>query len=170
MSEVKQESVDSGSTAEPTKEKGKLAPVGLLAIILTPLVVITSLFFSYGENGTFYPPENNEINLDVTLSAQQFLEFSNSNVCDGKAPLVGLSAATLQIRGAGWSKQTVLGEGVLNVNGDCQYKTSVTAPQDFAGGKISAKILFTFGNSEDFSIDVGDSPPFESKNLTINLG
>jgi hypothetical protein len=81
-----------------------------------------------------------------------------------------LSAATLQIRGAGWSKQTVLGEGVLNVNGDCQYKTSVTAPQDFAGGKISAKILFAFGNSEDFSIDVGDSPPFESKNLTINLG
>ena len=60
MSEVKQESVDSGSTAEPRKEKGKLAPVGLLAIILTPIVIVTSIFFSYNENRTFYAPVTND--------------------------------------------------------------------------------------------------------------
>ena len=170
MSEVKQESVDSGSTAEPSKEKGKLAPVGLLAIILTPIVIVTSIFFSYNENRTFYAPVTSDLNVAVVISAPQFLEVSGGNVCDGKAPLVGLSTATVQIKASGWSEKTILGEGILNAQGKCVYKSSVTPPADYAGGNVTARVIFTFGETEDFVINVGNSTPFKTLDLVVNLG
>jgi len=170
MSEAEQESAEKMATAETPREKASFAPVAVLAIVFTPLAVIASVFFSQSENRTFYPPESNEINVGVILSAPQFLQFNRGNVCDGSGPLARLSSATVQIGATGWSKKTILGEGNLNAQGNCEYGVSVIPPDNFSGGEISAKILFSFGESENFTINVGDSMPYQKKNLAIRLG
>lgn len=170
MSEVEKNSNEGTSTSEPAREKGSLAPVGLLAILLAPLVIVTSIFFSYSEVGDFTPPITNDVKVSVILSAPQFLEFSSGNVCDGKGQLSGLSRATLQIGAAGWSESTKLGEGILNVQGKCEYAATITPPSTFLGGAINATVAFSFGTSRAVTLNVGENPPFQSVKLDINLG
>jgi hypothetical protein len=170
MSEVERKSLEGVSASEPAREKGSLAPVGLLAILLSPLVVVTSLLFSNSEVGDYTPPITNEVYVSVTLSAPQFLEFSSGNVCDGKEQLLGLSRAILKIRGTGWSESTNLGYGSLNVQGKCEFTASITPPSTFLGGVINASVAFSFGTSREVPVDVGDNPPFQTVKLDLNLG
>ena len=170
MSETELGAAEKATPAETPREKASFAPVGLLAIILTPIVIVTSIFFSYNENRTFYAPVTSDLNVAVVISAPQFLQVSGGNVCDGKAPLVWLSTATVQIKASGWSENTILGEGILNAQGKCVYKSSVTPPADFAGGNVTARVIFTFGETEDFVINVGNSTPFKTLDLVVNLG
>lgn len=170
MSEVENNLIEGASAPEPAREKGSLAPVGFLAILLAPLVIITSLLFSNSEVGEYTPPITNEVNVAVTLSAPQFLEFSSGNVCDGKEQLSGLSRAILKIRGAGWSESTNLGYGSLNVQGKCEFTASITPPSTFLGGVINASVAFSFGTSREVPVNVGDNPPFQTVKLDFNLG
>ena len=126
--------------------------------------------FSFFDNGRFEPPVNNDIKISVTLSDPQFIEFSTGNVCDGKGPIAGLSRATIQIKAPGWVRTTNLGEGILDAQSKCEYKAAVSAPADFYGGDVKAKVLFSFLETPDYIIAVGDNPPFKNVDLSINLG
>ena len=168
MSESEQGSAE--NLAEATREKARFAPVAVLAIVLTPLVIGTTVLFSFFDNGRFEPPVNNDIKISVTLSDPQFIEFSTGNVCDGKGPIAGLSRATIQIKAPGWVRTTNLGEGILNAQSKCEYKAAVSAPADFYGGDVEAKVVFAFLETRDYIIPVGDNPPFKNVDLSINLG
>lgn len=170
MSELEKNSIKSTSTAEPAREKGVFAPLGLLTLILAPIVILTSIFFSHSESGNYTPPISEDLKISIALSAPQFLEFSSGNVCDGKAPITGLSRATVEISGGQWSATTPLGEGSLNSQGQCVYKATVTPDSTFLGGEIEAGIVFSFGRTEKFVIDVGDNLPFKTVNLDLSLG
>lgn len=170
MSETEQGSVEKVSTPEAPREKASFAPVAVLAIILTPLVIGATVFFSFFDNGRFEPPVNTELKISIVLSAPQFLEFSKGNVCDGKAPIAGLSRATIQVKASGWVRKANLGEGILNAQGKCEYKAAVSPPEDFLGGDVKASINFSFGETADYIIAVGDNPPFKNVDLDINLG
>ncbi len=170
MSEAELGSAEKVATAETPREKASFAPVAVLAIILTPLIIITTVFFSFFDNGRFEPPVNTELKIAVVLSAPQFLEFSRGNVCDGKTPIAGLSRATIQIKASGWVKTATMGEGILNAQGKCEYKAAVSPPADFLGGDVKASINFSFGETADYTIAVGDNPPFKNVDLDINLG
>ena len=168
MSEL-EKSADAATT-EPTREKGSLAPVGVLAVFLAPVVILTSLFFSYSEVGDFSPPTTGDIKISVVISSSRFLGFSSGNICDGSGETAGLSRATIKIGAPGWSVRTTLGEGSLNAQGKCEYRTKVSAPSSFLGGKVTSSVAFSFGETDDFITDVGDNPPFKGVNLEINLG
>lgn len=170
MAELENESSADSSTVAPAREKGSLAPVGVLAVLLAPLAILTSLFFSYSEVGDFDPPTTGEIKISVIISSSRFLEFSSRNICDGSGETAGLSRAVVKIGAPGWSERTTLGEGSLNAQGKCEYKTKVTPPSSFLGGEVKSSIAFSFGETDDFTTDVGDSPSFNGVDLEINLG
>jgi hypothetical protein len=168
MSEL-EKSADAATT-EPTREKGSLAPVGVLAVLLAPVVILTSLFFSYSEVGDFDPPATADIKISVVISSSRFLEFSSGNVCDGSGETAGLSRATIKIGASGWSQRTTLGEGSLNSQGRCEYEAKVSPPSSFLGGNVRSSVVFSFGETDDFTTNIGDSIPFKGVNLEINLG
>ena len=170
MSEAEQESAENVATAKAPREKASFAPVAVLAIILMPLSIGATLFISFFDNGRFEPPVNTDLNIAVVLSAPQFLEFSSGNVCDGRAPIAGLSRATIQINASGWVRKTTMGEGILNTQGKCEYKATVSPPEDFLGGDVKASINFSFGETAEYKIAVGENPPFKNVDLNINLG
>jgi hypothetical protein len=170
MSQVEKNVNEDNSSTEPAREKGVFAPLALLTLILAPIVIAASIFVSNSEIGNYTPPVSGDLKTTIVLSAPQFLEFGTGNVCDGKAPLAGLSRATLQINTDLWSRTTPLGEGTLNSQGQCLYKATVTPDSAFLGGEIEASITFSFGKTEKYIIDVGDSLPFSSIDLNISLG
>ena len=170
MSQVEMNGFEDTSSTEPAREKGVFAPLALLTLILAPIVIAASIFFNNSEISNYTPPVSGDLKTAIVLSAPQFLEFSTGNVCDGKAPIVGLSRAILQIGTDQWIRKTPLGEGVLNSQGQCLYQATVTPDSTFLGGEIEASITFSFGKTETYIIDVGDSLPFKSIDLDISLG
>ena len=167
MSQVETNEFEDTSSTEPAREKGVFAPLALLALILAPIVIVASIFFNNSDSSNYTPPVSGDLKTTIVLSAPQFLEFSTGNVCDGKAPIAGLSRATLKISTDLWSRTAPLGEGSLNSQGQCVYKATVTPDSTFLGGEIEASITFSFGKTETYLIDVGDSLPFNSVNLDI---
>jgi hypothetical protein len=170
MTELDQEASEGSSSAKPEREKGIFAPVAILTLVLAPIVIAVSIFSNYSDVGNYTPAESNKLSISVVLSAPQFLEFSTGNICDGKVPIVGLSRAILEITAGQWSAKTPLGEGALNSQGKCEYQVTVTPDSTFLGGEIESSITFSFGKSQIFINDVGNSLPYKDVNLDISLG
>jgi hypothetical protein len=170
MTEIEQEMNDGASSAKPEREKGVFAPVSIVTLLLAPIVIITSIFFSYSDIGEYTPPASEELKISVVLSAPQFLEFSTGNICDGKGPIAGLSRAILEVASGKWSATSPLGEGALNSQGKCEYQATITPDSSFLGGEIESSITFSFGKSQKFITDVGNVLPYKDVNLDISLG
>ncbi len=152
------------------KEKVSLAPVGLLTIFLSATTLIFLLFSNFSDQHTLTPEQKSFIPTEITLSAKQFLDFSNSNVCDGKGVLTGLSNATLVVSGTGWSKSEKLGSGSLNTQGQCVYTPRIIPPPTFSGGQISASIIFSTARSPQYPVNVGPYPPYKTIRVSLSLG
>lgn len=152
------------------KERISLAPVGILTIFLSITVLVFLFFSSFSDQHTFTPEQKAVIPTEIKLSAKQFLDFSNSNVCDGKGVLAGLPNASLVITGNGWSKSEKLGSGSLNTQGQCVYTPSIEVPKSFAGGKVSAAIIFSTAKTQQFPTDVGPYPPYKTVQISLSLG
>jgi len=164
-------SVDSLPELPPLpKEKVSLAPVGILTIFLSLTTLVFLFLTSFSDQHTFSPEQKPVIPTEIKLSAKQFLEFSNSDVCDGKGVLAGLSKATLVVTGNGWSKSEKLGSGSLNTQGQCIYTPSIDVPKSFSGGKVSASIIFSTAKSQQFPNDVGPYPPYKTVQISLSLG
>lgn len=164
-------SVDSLPELPPLpKERVSFAFVGLLTIFLSLTTLTFLLFSKFSDQHTFTPEQKAVIPTEIKLSAKQFLNFSNSNVCDGKGVLAGLPNATLVITGNGWSKSAKLGSGSLNTQGECVYTPSVEVPKTFSGGKVSAAIIFSTAKTQQFPNDVGPYPPYKTVQITLSLG
>ena len=158
------------SNSESTKEKISLAPVATLAILLGLISSCLLVFSNSSEPHTYTPADLGRINIELTLSSKQFLIYSNGNVCDGAGELSGLRKASVLVVGDGWTNKTSLGVGDLNTKGECIYTPSFQAPNSFNGGEVTASVIFSFGESEDFKVDLGDKQPFKNLLLSINLG
>ena len=152
------------------KEKFSLAPLGVLTIFLSATTLLFLIFFSFSDQRTFTPEQKAVIPTEIRLSASQFLNFSNSNVCDGKGVLSGLPNATLVMSGKGWSKSERLGSGSLNSQGQCVYTPSIDVPESFSGGKVSASIIFSTARSQEYPANVGQYPPYKTVQITLSLG
>ncbi len=164
-------SVDSLPELPPLpKEKVSLAPVGLLTIFLSLSTLVFLLFSSFSDQNTFTPEQKAVIPAEIKLSAKQFLEFSSSNVCDGKGVLAGLNKASLVVSGEGWSKSEKLGSGSLNTQGQCVYTPKIDVPESFSGGNVSASIVFSTAQTQQYPANVGPYPPYKTIQITLSIG
>jgi hypothetical protein len=164
-------SVDSLPKLPPLpKEKVSLAPVGVLTIFLSLTTLIFLLFSSFSDQNTFTPEQKAVIPAEIKLSAKQFLDFSNSNVCDGKGVLTGLNRASLVVSGNGWSKSEKLGSGSLNTQWQCVYTPKIDVPASFSGGKVSAAIIFSTAKTQQYPANVGQYPPYKTIQITLSIG
>jgi hypothetical protein len=152
------------------KEKVSFAPVGMLTIFFCLTTLVFLLFSNFSNQNTFTPEQKGVIPTEIKLSAKQFFDFSNSNVCDGKGVLAGLPNATLVVSGKGWSKSEKLGSGSLNTQGQCVYTPSIDVPKSFSGGKVSASIIFSKARSQEYLENVGPYPPYKTVHITLSLG
>lgn len=155
---------------ESPREKISYTPLAVLTIVFGTLVIASSLLFGFSEQKKYNPEVNSELRVVVSLTAPQFLKFTQSNVCLGSGELAGLSNAQVIIRGSNWLRKISLGQGTLNSEGGCIYSSRFSPPSDFYGGEVRANIAFSFGETDDFFINVGDSAPFKAIDLKINLG
>jgi len=165
------ESVDTLTELPPLpKEKVSLAPIGLLTIVLSLTTLVFLFFSSFSEQHTFIPTQKTVIPTEIKLSAAQFLSFSNSNVCDGKGLLAGLPNAKLVVAGTGWSRTENLGTGALNTQGQCVFTPSIAVPDNFAGGGVTASIIFSTARSQQYPANVGPYPPYKTIQISLSLG
>jgi len=51
----------------------------------------------------------------------------------------------------------------------CKYQTFIELNESFNGGEVSIFVKFPFGESETFTLDVGNQRPFKI-DLKLNLG
>jgi hypothetical protein len=165
------ESADTLTELPPLpKEKVSLAPIGVLTIVLSLTTLVFLFFSSFSEQHTYIPTQKAVIPTEIKLSATQFQTFSNSNVCDGKGLLAGLPNAKLVVAGNGWSRTENLGTGSLNTQGQCVFSPSVTVPDNFSGGGVTASIIFSSARSQQYPVNVGPYPPYKTIQISLSLG
>jgi hypothetical protein len=152
------------------REKLSFTPIGILAILLGLTSSLILIFSTTSEPHTFTPQDSGKVRIELTLTAKQFLNYSEGNACDGSGELSGLRKAQVRVTGDGWRNQVSLGAGDLNTKGECLYTPSFQPPESFNGGKVTASVIFSFGESEDFSVDLGETQPYKNLLLSINLG
>ncbi len=156
--------------SESAREKASFAVVGLLAIILAPVMILTAVLSGNTTSEKFSIDQQSEIKVLVIIKAREFLDFSTRNVCDGTGELSGLWRSEVQIRTESWKRTASLGQGNLNSEGACEYRISITPPADFEGGEIIASATLPIGKSEDAIGDTGYGTSFKEIILTYNLG
>ena len=152
------------------KEKVSLAPIGLLALLLAPIVVVGSFFSGTQTSTEFTIDQESEIRVFVLIKASEFLKFSEKNVCDGSGQIAGLWKSEIRIGTSTWVRKVSLGQGTLNADGACEYRLKVTPPSDFEGGDVIASAILPIGEAEDLVLDSGTKPSFKQIDLTYNLG
>jgi hypothetical protein len=152
------------------REKISLLPVGLLALILAPVIIVASLFSENVTTSKFSIDRQKEIKILVIIKASEFLTYSTKNVCDGSGEIAGLWRSEVQIKTSDWVRTAALGRGILNSDGACEYRLQVTPPAEFEGGKVTASAILPLGKAADAVGDTGNGTSFKLITLTYNLG
>jgi len=158
------------SQSEPSREKASLVVVGLLAIILAPVIILTSIFSGNVTSEKYSIDQRKEIKILVEIKAQEFLTYSTKNVCDGSGEISGLYRSEVQLRTDTWIRKTFLGQGTLNSEGICEYRISVTPPSDFVGGEVIASAILPLGKTKDATDNTGNGTSFKLIILKYDLG
>ena len=171
MIEIEENTVDDPSAQpESSREKASLVVVGLLAVILAPVIILTSFFSNNVTSENYSIDQQKEIKILVVIKAKEFLAYSTKNVCDGAGEISGLYSSEVQLRTDTWIRKASLGQGTLNSDGACEYRISVTPPSDFGGGEVIASTVLPLGKTKDATGDTGNGTSFKLITLTYNLG
>ena len=166
----KSENLDPSVESESPREKASFVSVGLLAIVLAPIVIITTLLAGSETSSKFTIDQPSEIRVLVSIKASEFLNFSERNVCDGSGEIAGLWRSEIQIRTSSWIRKTSLGQGTLNSEGACEYRLTIAPPSDFEGGDVIASAILPLGKAKDLVLNTGSKPSFKQIDLTYDLG
>jgi len=145
----------------------------VLIIMIAVSILSLSLTTNSSKNIEVLGPQGITVNVD--LSSPVFREAdttsSTPQYCTTPTPYKGISNSLLFISDEKSQPlgSVKLGDAVKYNYISCKFKAFLPLDESFSGGKVSVFVKFPFGESEKFTVEVGNQRPFKI-DLKLNLG
>jgi hypothetical protein len=135
--------------------KGPLLNLALITFVLALIISLISIIFPFKDVISVNSDVIETLSVEVTISAPQFVTAPAISACQGSGRLSGLPSAKINLaaKDGSWRVSSPLGTGQLNSNGDCVYTPKINTPESFNGGTVKARVDFSFGSSETYTVD-----------------
>lgn len=145
----------------------------VLVIMVAVSIVSLGLTTNSSKNIEVLGPQGITINVDLSspVFREAYTTSSTPQYCNNPGPYKGISNSLLFVSGA--ESQPLgsikLGDAVKYNYTGCKFKAFLPLDESFSGGKVSIFVKFPFGESDKFTVDVGNQRPYKI-DLKLNLG
>jgi hypothetical protein len=145
----------------------------VLIIMIAVSILSLSLTTNSSKNIEVLGPQGITINVDLSspVFREAYTTSSTPQYCNNPSPYKGISNSLLFI--ADGKSQPLgsvkLGDAVKYNYISCKFKAFLPLDDSFSGGKVSVFVKFPFGESEKFTVEVGNQRPYKI-DLKLNLG
>lgn len=145
----------------------------ILIIMFAVSIFSLSLTTKSSKNIEVLGPQGITINVDLSspVFREAYTTSSTPEYCNNPSPYKGISNSLLFI--ADGNSQALgsirLGNAVKYNYISCKFKAFLPLDESFSGGKVSVYVKFPFGESDKFTVDVGNQRPYKI-DLKLNLG
>ena len=145
----------------------------ILIVMIAVSILSLSLTTKSSKNIEVLGPQGITINVDLSspVFREAYTTSSTPQYCNNPSPYKGISNSLLFISDA--NSQSLgsikLGDAVKYNYISCKFKAFLPLEDSFSGGKVSVYVKFPFGESEKFTVDVGNQRPYKI-DLKLNLG
>jgi hypothetical protein len=145
----------------------------VLIIMIAVSILSLSLTTNSSKNIEVLGPQGITINVDLSspVFREAYTTSSTPQYCNNPSPYKGISNSLLFISdGKSQPLGSVkLGDAVKYNYISCKFKAFLPLDDSFGGGKVSVFVKFPFGESEKFTVEVGNQRPYKI-DLKLNLG
>jgi hypothetical protein len=145
----------------------------VLFVLLAVSIISVSVYTKSGKNIEVLGPQGITINVRLSspIFEDAYTNTSTPDYCNSPKQYQGISGSSLFLTDARSKSlgSVKLGDAVGYNYLGCKFKTFLPLDDSYAGGKVSIFLRFPFGESETFTVDVGDQRPFKI-DLKLNLG
>ena len=174
--EVKKREKEIKAQHQTGNDETKSLAVGSLLVLIVLLVasiISVSVYTKSVKNIEVLGPQGITINVDLSspVFEDAYTNTATPDYCNSPKPYKGISNSFLFLTDANSKNlgSVKLGDAVgYNFLG-CKFKTFLPLDDSFVGGNVSIFVRFPFGESETFTLDVGNQRPFKI-DLKLNLG
>lgn len=157
------------------KNKGAMAPLALVLSLVVIFAVFFSLFYRPVATQLVSPKASNALRVSLSISANEFItegsDSGNSNICKGTKSFPNISKAIVYITDLNNKPiaEIVAGSATSKKSSTCYFELSTEKYKPFSGSKLKVFVRFSFGDSNIFNVDVGNSIPYNKINLRLSL-
>jgi hypothetical protein len=136
-------------------------------------VISLSLTTNSSKNIEVLGPQGITVNVDLSspVFREAYTTSATPQYCNNPSPYTGISNSLLFVSDA--QSQSLgsvkLGDAVKYNYIGCKFKAFLPLDESFSGGKVSVYVKFPFGESNKFTVDVGNQRPYKI-DLKLNLG
>ncbi len=145
----------------------------VLIIMIAVSVISLSLTTNSSKNIEVLGPQGITINVDLSspVFREAYTTSSTPQYCNNPSPYKGISNSLLFVSDAKSESlgSVKLGDAVKYNYIGCKFKAFLPLNDSFSGGKVSVYVKFPFGESDKFTVDVGNQRPYKI-DLKLNLG
>lgn len=157
------------------RDPGGMAPIALIVSFAFILAIVFSLFFRPGSSLLVIPDITSDLKIRLSITTQEFATEGTSsgslNICAGTKSFPGISQAKIVVND--YKDQTVAVIPIKKASSKdertCYFDLATKDYKKFTGSKLKVSVQFPFGNSNVFTVDVGDKPPFGRIDVNLNL-
>ncbi len=145
----------------------------VLVILVGVSILSLGLTTKSSKNIEVLGPQGITINVDLSSSVfrEAYTTSSTPQYCNNPSPYKGISDSLLFVSDA--QSKTLgsvkLGDAIKYNYIGCKFKAFLPLDDSFGGGKVSVFVRFPFGESDKFTVDVGNQRPYKI-DLKLNLG
>jgi hypothetical protein len=145
----------------------------VLIIMIAVSVISLSLTTNSSKNIEVLGPQGITVNVDLSspVFREAYTTSATPQYCNNPSPYKGISNSLLFVSDA--QSQSLgsvkLGDAVKYNYIGCKFKAFLPLDESFSGGKVSVYVKFPFGESNKFTVDVGNQRPYKI-DLKLNLG
>ncbi len=145
----------------------------VLVILVGVSILSLGLTTKSSKNIEVLGPQGITINVDLSSSVfrEAYTTSSTPQYCNNPSPYKGISDSLLFVSDA--QSRTLgsvkLGDAIKYNYIGCKFKAFLPLDDSFSGGKVSVFVRFPFGESDKFTVDVGNQRPYKI-DLKLNLG
>lgn len=145
----------------------------VLIIMIAVSVISLGLTTNSSKNIEVLGPQGITINVDLSspVFREAYTTSSTPQYCNNPSPYKGISNSLLFVSDAKSESlgSVKLGDAVKYNYIGCKFKAFLPLDDSFRGGKVSVYVKFPFGESDKFTVDVGNQRPYKI-DLKLNLG
>ena len=145
----------------------------VLVIMIAVSIISLGLTTKSSKNIEVLGPQGITINVDLSSSVfrEAYTTSSTPQYCNNPGLYKGISDSLIFISDGNSQPlgSVKLGDAVKYNYISCKFKAFLPLDDTFAGGKVSVFVKFPFGESEKFTVEVGNQRPYKI-DLKLNLG
>lgn len=158
-----------------SKNRGAMAPLALVLSLVTLFAIFFSLFYRPVSTQLVTPEASSALRVLLSISANEFItegsDSGNLTICRGTKSFPNISKAVVFITDTSNKPiaEIAAGDATSKKSSTCFFELSTEDYKKFTGSKLKVFVRFTFGDSNIFNVDVGNTIPYNKINLRLSL-